>query len=198
MRKHNNNKNMRDFDEIFDRGKRREGDFNKKRNSKKGDFGNRERPRMYEAICDNCGKKCEIPFKPMTDKPVYCSSCYSEREGGDRRNRKSNERHRFEEKRMFSATCSKCGKKFELPFKPTGERNVYCNDCFKGDGNNPTTKDSTNQCNKEQMEALGKKLDKIIELLTPKAIEKDIPVEAKEKKVKEKKEVKKKAATKKK
>ncbi|MGI6335213.1 MAG: CxxC-x17-CxxC domain-containing protein [Minisyncoccales bacterium] len=110
----------------------------------------------------------------------------------------SNERHRFEEKRMFSATCSKCGKKFELPFKPTGERNVYCNDCFKGDGNNPTTKDSTNQCNKEQMEALGKKLDKIIELLTPKAIEKDGSVEIKEKKAKEKKEVKKKAATKKK
>ena len=97
---------------------------------------------------------------------------------------------------MFNATCSKCGKKFELPFKPTGERNVYCNDCFKGDGNNPTTKDSTNQCNKEQMEALGKKLDKIIELLTPKAIEKDIPVEIKEKKAKEKKEVKKKAVTK--
>ena len=134
---------MRDFDEIFDRGKRREGDFNK-RDSKRGDFGNRERPRMYEAICDNCGKK------------------------------------------------------FELPFKPTGERNVYCNDCFKGDGNNPTTKDSTNQCNKEQMEALGKKLDKIIELLTPKAIEKDGSVEIKEKKAKEKKEVKKKAATKKK
>ena len=46
------------------------------------------------------------------------------------------------------------------------------------------------------MEALGKKLDKIIELLTPKAIEKDIPVEIKEKKAKEKKEVKKKAVTK--
>ena len=39
---------------------------------------------------------------------------------------------------------------------------------------------------------------KIIELLTPKAIEKDGSVEIKEKKAKEKKEVKKKAATKKK
>ena len=185
---------MRNFDKIFDRGKRREGDFNKRREPKRGDFGNRERPRMHEAICDSCGKKCELPFKPTNDKPVYCSSCYGEREGGDRRDRRSNERPRFEEKRMFSATCSKCGKRFELPFKPTGERDVYCNDCFKGDGNNPTTKEATNQY-KEQIESLGKKLDKIIELLTPKVIEKEIPIEVKEKKVKE---VKKKVATKKK
>jgi ATP-dependent RNA helicase DeaD len=29
------------------------------------------------------------------------------------------------------AICSKCGKKFEVPFKPTNGRSVYCKSCFK-------------------------------------------------------------------
>lgn len=35
---------------------------------------------------------------------------------------------------MFQATCSQCGKSCEVPFKPTGERPVYCSDCFKKNG----------------------------------------------------------------
>lgn len=34
-------------------------------------------------------------------------------------------------RQMFSAVCSKCGKQCELPFRPTGEKPVYCQDCFK-------------------------------------------------------------------
>lgn len=32
---------------------------------------------------------------------------------------------------MHKAVCSKCGKDCEVPFKPTGEKPVFCNDCFK-------------------------------------------------------------------
>lgn len=153
---------MRNFDKIFDRGKRREGDFNRR---------DGERPKMYKAICDSCGKKCDLPFKPMTDKPVYCSQCFSERGEGrpsrgenkfDRRESRPNKR--FQERRMFDATCDKCGKRFELPFKPTGERDVYCSECFKGDGNVSSVKNN-NQC-EEQMDILNKKMDKVIDLLT--------------------------------
>ena len=153
---------MRNFDKIFDRGKRREDDFNRR---------DGERPKMYKAICDSCGKKCDLPFKPMTDKPVYCSQCFSERGEGrpsrgenkfDRRESRPNKR--FQERRMFDATCDKCGKRFELPFKPTGERDVYCSECFKGDGNVPSAKNN-NQC-EEQMDILNKKMDKVIDLLT--------------------------------
>ena len=28
-------------------------------------------------------------------------------------------------------TCSDCGKKSEVPFKPDGKRPVYCRDCFQ-------------------------------------------------------------------
>jgi CxxC-x17-CxxC domain-containing protein len=38
---------------------------------------------------------------------------------------------------MFSATCSSCGKEAQVPFQPSGDKPVYCSDCFKqrGGGN---------------------------------------------------------------
>ena len=38
---------------------------------------------------------------------------------------------------LFKATCSKCGKPCEVPFRPTGGRSVLCSDCFKRDGDGP-------------------------------------------------------------
>lgn len=31
---------------------------------------------------------------------------------------------------MHQATCSECGNMCSVPFRPTGEKPVYCNDCF--------------------------------------------------------------------
>ena len=31
---------------------------------------------VNEAICDDCGNKCEVPFKPREGRPVYCKKCY--------------------------------------------------------------------------------------------------------------------------
>ena len=39
----------------------------------------REDRQMYKAICDSCGKECELPFKPSSGKPVYCSDCFSKK-----------------------------------------------------------------------------------------------------------------------
>jgi CxxC-x17-CxxC domain-containing protein len=33
-------------------------------------------------------------------------------------------------RQMFHAVCAECGKDTEVPFQPTGERPVYCSDCF--------------------------------------------------------------------
>jgi CxxC-x17-CxxC domain-containing protein len=41
-----------------------------------GGFGNRER-QMYDAVCSDCGKPTQVPFKPREDRPVYCRECYS-------------------------------------------------------------------------------------------------------------------------
>lgn len=32
---------------------------------------------------------------------------------------------------MHKATCATCGKSCEVPFKPTGDKPIYCSDCFK-------------------------------------------------------------------
>jgi CxxC-x17-CxxC domain-containing protein len=39
--------------------------------------------------------------------------------------------HRGTSLEMFEITCDKCGKKSEVPFKPSGGKPVYCRDCFK-------------------------------------------------------------------
>ena len=50
------------------------------------DSGDRGGKGMYSAVCDDCGSKCLVPFKPSSDKPIYCSSCFEKRgntHGGD-------------------------------------------------------------------------------------------------------------------
>lgn len=81
-----------------DRGGR--GGFSRDRGDRggRGGFGGgRDRDRgprqSFKAVCDECGKDCDLPFKPSSDKPVYCSDCFSKHRedrpkrdfGGDRR-----------------------------------------------------------------------------------------------------------------
>jgi len=37
---------------------------------------------LYEAICADCHKVCEVPFKPSEDRPVYCKECFARRKSG--------------------------------------------------------------------------------------------------------------------
>jgi len=101
--------------------------------------------------------------------------------GGDR-NRERPEMH--------SAICSSCGKECQLPFRPSGDRPVYCRDCFaKTNGAEPRRNFDRNDrrddrggsrppfrkfdndtsgksLRKLQFEALDAKLDKILNLLS--------------------------------
>lgn len=43
--------------------------------------------------------------------------------GGGFRDRGPREEH--------EATCAECGKKCTVPFKPSGDRPVYCQECYK-------------------------------------------------------------------
>ncbi len=125
-------------------------------------------------------------------------------------------------RQMFQATCSKCGQTAEVPFRPTGDRPVFCSNCFKSQGN--LTSSSSPRFvpksfgggnrggfsgnagagspamgggapSKGQFDALNIKLDKIISLLSGGKIS-EAP-KAKVVEVKEKKEVVKKAKAKK-
>ena len=60
-------------------------DFNRRDNRGGGrDFGRRDfdRPQeMHKAICSNCGKDCEVPFRPSGTKPVLCRECFQKSRG---------------------------------------------------------------------------------------------------------------------
>ena len=105
----------------------------------KKEFGNRDRARsqMHEAVCSDCGKRCEVPFRPSGDKPVYCSQCFiNHREPTSNSfERKGYERPRFQNKDRFVSQSN----------------NQY----------------------KEQFEILNIKLDKILKVLNPVDLIKD-------------------------
>jgi len=33
-------------------------------------------------------------------------------------------------RQLYDVKCSKCGKQTQVPFKPSGDRPVYCRDCY--------------------------------------------------------------------
>ena len=49
----------------------REGGF-------RGNF-NSEPREMHKAVCSECKKPCEVPFKPAEGKPVFCKECYAKK-----------------------------------------------------------------------------------------------------------------------
>ncbi|MFH1410256.1 MAG: CxxC-x17-CxxC domain-containing protein [Patescibacteria group bacterium] len=81
---------------------------------------------------------------------------------------------------MHRATCADCGNQCEVPFKPTGEKPVFCSECFEGSGRGmsrpkrehsaPRFEDRPKADNselKEQLNKLDYKLDKILKMLAP-------------------------------
>ena len=95
---------------------------------------------MHKATCSDCGAECEVPFKPTKGKPVRCQECFRKNKpqrsfggrggfgsrgdfGGRRFDRRPREMHK--------ATCAKCKKECEVPFKPTEDRDVFCKECFE-------------------------------------------------------------------
>ena len=56
-----------------------------RRDSPRRGFGGRDsgRPSLHDAVCDECGKNCQVPFKPSGEKPVYCSDCFEKKGGSD-------------------------------------------------------------------------------------------------------------------
>ncbi len=36
-----------------------------------------------------------------------------------------------EPREMHKATCADCGEETEVPFKPSGDRPVYCQECYQ-------------------------------------------------------------------
>lgn len=48
------------------------------RDARKANSGRGQRE-MFETVCAECGKTCQVPFQPRNDRPVYCSECFSKK-----------------------------------------------------------------------------------------------------------------------
>lgn len=42
----------------------------------------RQERALFKAVCADCRKECEVPFRPTGDRPVYCKDCFSKRKNG--------------------------------------------------------------------------------------------------------------------
>ncbi|MHB1769315.1 MAG: zinc-ribbon domain containing protein [Phycisphaerae bacterium] len=86
----------------------------------------------------------------FTNEPKRCKTCrdarkaqqgdsggrggsrsFSSRSGGGGSNGGSRGGFSSGPRQMFPATCASCGQPTEVPFKPSGNRPVYCRDCFQ-------------------------------------------------------------------
>lgn len=187
----------------FDRGTKRSGSggFNRGFGGGRSFGGQRPsgrdggRAAMYDAICSECGNECQVPFRPTGSKPVFCSNCFGAQADrgsrpssfgggrGDRGGRR--ERHRDMDRQMYDVVCGKCGKDCQVPFKPSSDKPVFCDDCF---GKEKKVRDSGGRGSNEIMEQikmLNKKIDQLVELVNSKLSTKngektDVEVEVKE------------------
>lgn len=46
------------------------------RKNASGRNGQRREVVMYDAVCAECGKETQVPFKPTNARPVYCKECF--------------------------------------------------------------------------------------------------------------------------
>ena len=53
--------------------------FGGKSSGRPGGFhsGPREQATMHQATCNECGKDCQVPFRPSGERPVYCRDCFA-------------------------------------------------------------------------------------------------------------------------
>ncbi len=73
--------------------------------------------------------------KGFTNKPSRCPDCRAARkaqrgEGGGASRSGGSSYGGGAPREMFDAICSTCGKTAQVPFKPRGDKPVYCRDCF--------------------------------------------------------------------
>jgi CxxC-x17-CxxC domain-containing protein len=154
------------------RGKDRpSGRFGSKGSFRGGfDKGDRySRPGMHKATCDECGATCEVPFKPTGGRPVFCNNCFGNQSGGFRPGKSSGSRQqrlRHAERQMHQAVCAACGASCQVPFRPTSDKPIYCDNCF-GKVGSSNQSDKVSQDVLQAINGLSAKIDSLVKTLAP-------------------------------
>jgi len=95
---------------------------------------------MFNAKVLNC-KECSKDFefttteqeffaqKGFTNEPGRCPECRAARKAKNG-NQSSSGGFSRGPREMFPAVCATCGKETTVPFRPSGDKPVYCRECF--------------------------------------------------------------------
>lgn len=87
--------------------------------------------------CKDCGVEfaftaSEQEFfaeKGFTNEPGRCPKCRAAKKAQGRGN--SGRSQGRPQKEMHSTVCAECGVTTTVPFKPSGDKPVYCKDCYQ-------------------------------------------------------------------
>ena len=88
--------------------------------------------------CKECGKDFEFTAseqelfaeKRFTNEPGRCPECRAARKAKTQNGNQRGGGFARQERQMFPAVCATCGKDTMVPFQPSGEKPVYCRECF--------------------------------------------------------------------
>jgi CxxC-x17-CxxC domain-containing protein len=105
---------------------------------------------MFSATCSDCGKSCEVPFRPSSEKPVYCSACFGMKKSANesRGTNHKTEKGSYEHKRPDTQ-------------KTSPEHRPSNHNTTRGVGNDVITD------LKRQITGLEEKLNRILDLINP-------------------------------
>jgi CxxC-x17-CxxC domain-containing protein len=113
-------------------------------------------------------------FRNRSSGNSFGRRSYGNSDRGNRRGGFGGRNSRTGPTEMHEVTCDKCGKQCEVPFKPTGDKPVFCSDCFRKNEGSSNSFGPRNQDNRqapqsamslEQFNQINAKLDKIIQAL---------------------------------
>ncbi|MEL7565063.1 MAG: zinc-ribbon domain containing protein [Dehalobacterium sp.] len=88
--------------------------------------------------CKDCGSEftfsaSEQEFyaeKGFSNEPGRCPQCRAAKKAQGRGGNRNSGFGR-QQRQMYPAVCSACGKETTVPFQPTGEKPVFCRDCYQ-------------------------------------------------------------------
>lgn len=49
----------------------------KQQNNRGGRSNSFQQREMFDVTCAECGTETQVPFRPSSDRPVYCRDCFS-------------------------------------------------------------------------------------------------------------------------
>jgi CxxC-x17-CxxC domain-containing protein len=100
---------------------------------------------LHKATCTTCGKECEVPFKPIDGKPVFCRDCYKKQDhAGDT----------------------------ERPARSFGAKPSFRKEGFRKDSYTPSAAPASDET-KKQLAEINVKLDKILAVLADLELDSD-------------------------